>query len=224
MIVPVCDEAGSVRMLHRELKQLRLGYDDGLISEIIFVDDGSCDKTADVVRRLQKSDKRVRLVRFRSNLGKAAALQAGFNQAGGKIIVTIDGDRQNKPRDILLLLGKLDEGYDMVVGWRQRRRDSIDNVFFSRIFNFALRKVFGTRLHDANCGLKAMRRPVVKMLVLKGGQHRFMTVSALRNGFRIAEVPVADRPRKFGVSKYGYSRLFEAGFDFVRVFLARSSS
>jgi glycosyltransferase involved in cell wall biosynthesis len=184
---------------------------------VIFVDDGSTDGTVSALTRLHNSEHNVRVVRLRRNFGKAAALVAGFDQARGETVVTIDGDLQDDPAEIPRLLAKLDEGFDLVTGWKTHRRDPISRRLLSRIFNRVTSAFSGVRLHDMNCGLKAYRREVVHGLRLYGELHRFIPVLAHYRGFRIAELPVHHRPREHGRSRYGVERYLRGFLDLLTV-------
>src|SRR5436189_3023962 len=185
--------------------------------ETIFVDDGSTDGTFAALTRLHSGTDNVRVVRLRRNFGKAAALLAGFNQAQGGTVVTIDGDLQDDPAEIPRLLAKLDEGFDLVSGWKTRRRDPWRRRVLSRIFNAVTGRVSGLRLHDMNCGLKAYRAEVVRGLRLYGELHRFIPVLARSRGFRVAELPVNHRPRQHGGSRYGLERYLRGFLDLLTV-------
>jgi glycosyltransferase involved in cell wall biosynthesis len=215
VVVPVHDEERSVALLYDELRsaldQLHTPW------EAIFVDDGSTDGTFSALTRLHDTADNVRVVRLRRNFGKAAALVAGFDQARGDIVVTIDGDLQDDPAEIPRLLAKLDEGFDLVSGWKTRRRDPLTRRVLSRLFNSVTSRFSGVRLHDMNCGLKAYRAEVVHGLRLYGELHRFIPVLAHYRGFRIAELPVNHRPREHGRSRYGIERYLRGFLDLLTV-------
>jgi glycosyltransferase involved in cell wall biosynthesis len=215
VVVPVHDEERSVALLYDELcsalEPLNTSW------EAIFVDDGSTDGTFAALTRLHSAEENVRVVRLRRNFGKAAALVAGFDQARGETVVTIDGDLQDDPAEIPRLLAKLDEGFDLVSGWKTRRRDPISRRILSRIFNRVTSAFSGVRLHDMNCGLKAYRAEVVHGLRLYGELHRFIPVLAHYRGFRIAELPVNHRPRGHGRSRYGLERYLRGFLDLLTV-------
>jgi dolichol-phosphate mannosyltransferase len=215
VIIPVLDEAESLPQLVRELHQF--ANDHGHEVQTIFVDDGSTDATWRTICQLAADDPRILGIRFRRNFGKAAALSAGFQAADGDPIITIDGDLQDDPAAIGALLAKLDEGFDVVNGWKHRRQDSWQKVLPSRVFNWLVSNITGVRLHDHNCGLKAFRREVMHEIRLYGELHRFVPVLAAAKGFRTAEVPVNHRKRKFGRSKYGFSRLSKGLLDLLTV-------
>ena len=215
VVVPVHDEERSVALLYDELRSALEPLDAEW--EAIFVDDGSIDGTFAALTRLHSSEQNVRVVRLRRNFGKAAALVAGFDQAQGEIVVTIDGDLQDDPAEIPRLLAKLDEGFDLVTGWKTHRRDPISRRLLSRVFNRVTSAFSGVRLHDMNCGLKAYRKEVVHGLRLYGELHRFIPVLAHYRGFRIAELPVNHRPREHGRSRYGVERYLRGFLDLLTV-------
>jgi dolichol-phosphate mannosyltransferase len=215
VIVPVLDEAESLPQLHRELASAAAAA--GWELEIIVVDDGSTDDSWQVIERIAADDPRVLGIRFRRNFGKTAALSAGFNAATGERIVTLDGDLQDDPAEIARLLAKLDEGFDVVSGWKRVRHDPWHKVWPSRVFNWLVSRLTGVKLHDHNCGLKCFRREVIHEIRLYGELHRFVPVLAAARGFRVAEVAVQHRPRKFGRSKYGLSRIVKALLDLLTV-------
>ena len=220
VVVPVHDEERSVALLYDELRSALEPL--GAPWEAIFVDDGSTDGTFAALTRLHNAEQNVRVVRLRRNFGKAAALVAGFDQAQGETVVTIDGDLQDDPAEIPRLLAKLDEGFDLVSGWKTHRRDPISRRLLSRLFNRVTSAFSGVRLHDMNCGLKAYRAEVVHGLRLYGELHRFIPVLAHYRGFRIGELPVNHRPRAHGGSRYGPERYVRGFLDLLSVsFLGR---
>jgi glycosyltransferase involved in cell wall biosynthesis len=215
VIIPVLDEAQSLPQLVRELDQFAeaKGYD----LQTIIIDDGSTDGTWPVTCQLAASDPRILGIRLRRNFGKAAALSAGFHAAEGERIVTMDGDLQDNPAEIGKLLAKLDEGFDVVSGWKRTRHDPWHKVLASRVFNRLVSRLMGVHLHDHNCGLKAFRREVMHEIRLYGELHRFVPVLAAAKGFRAGEVVVEHRPRRFGRSKYGLPRLTKGLLDLLTV-------
>ena len=215
VVVPVHDEERSVALLHDELAAALEPLDTPW--EVVFVDDGSTDGTFAALTRLHAAHDEVRVVRLRRNFGKAAALQAGFEEARGDVVVTIDGDLQDDPAEIPRLLAKLDEGFDLVSGWKRRRRDPLRRRLPSRLFNAVTCRVSGLRLHDLNCGLKAYRAEVVRGLRIYGELHRFVPVLAHYRGFRVAELPVHHRPREHGRSRYGVERYVRGFLDLLTV-------
>jgi glycosyltransferase involved in cell wall biosynthesis len=220
IVVPLFNEVESLPELHARLSEVldRLGQP----AEIVFVDDGSTDGSMEAVRRLSARDPRVRGVQFRRRYGKSAALAAGLARAAGQHLVTLDADLQDDPAEIPRLLEKLDEGYDLVSGWKRGRADPLPRRVASRVFNRVTSWLTGVRLHDINCGLKAYRREVTDTVRVYGQLHRFLPVLALKEGFRLAEVEVTHHPRKHGRSKFGVSRFAGGFFDLVTVlFLTR---
>jgi dolichol-phosphate mannosyltransferase len=215
VIVPVHDEERSVALLHDELVSALGQLDEPW--EAVFVDDGSTDGTFAALTRLHAAHDNVRVVRLRRNFGKAAALQGGFAEANGDIVVTIDGDLQDDPAEIPRLLAKLEEGFDLVSGWKTKRRDPLTRRIPSRIFNAVTCRLSGLRLHDLNCGLKAYRAEVVKGMPIYGELHRFIPVLAHYRGFRVAELPVNHRPREHGRSRYGLERYLRGFLDLLTV-------
>jgi len=215
VVVPVHDEERTVALLFDELQAALDPLDQPW--EAVFVDDGSTDGSFGALTRLHNAQDNVRVVRLRRNFGKAAALAAGFANAQGDIVVTIDGDLQDDPTEIPRLLAKLDEGFDLVSGWKAHRRDPITRRALSRIFNWVTGRVSGLPLHDLNCGLKAYRAEVVQGLRLYGELHRFIPVLAHYRGYRIAELPVNHRPREHGRSRYGVERYVRGFLDLLTV-------
>ena len=215
VVVPIYNEERSVALLYEELQAALDPLDDEW--EAVYVDDGSTDDSFGALTRLHARANNVRVVRLRRNFGKAAALAAGFAQAQGDVVVTIDGDLQDDPSEIPRLLAKLDEGFDLVTGWKTHRRDPITRRAPSKIFNWVAGRMSGLRLHDMNCGLKAYREEVVRGLVLYGELHRFIPVLAHERGYRVAELPVNHRPREHGRSRYGVERYLRGFLDLLTV-------
>ncbi|MFB0534330.1 MAG: glycosyltransferase family 2 protein [Anaerolineae bacterium] len=215
IVIPVLNEEANLKPLYSELKEALEAL--GRSYEIVFIDDGSTDGSAQVLTELHQADDRVKVVEFRRNFGKTAALTAGFRQSQGQVVVTMDADLQDVPAEIGVLLGELEEGYDLVAAWRFERRDPLSKTLPSRIFNWTVASLTGVRLHDFNCGFKAYRRPVTEEVKLYGELHRFIPVLAFLKGFRIAEVKVFHRPRRAGQSKYGIGRLSRGFLDFLTV-------
>ena len=215
VVIPVHNEERSVALLLDELGSALEPL--GRPWEAVFVDDGSDDGTFSALTRLHAAADNVRVVRLRRNFGKAAALQAGFEAAEGDVVVTIDGDLQDDPTEIPRLLAKLDEGFDLVSGWKTKRRDPWSRRIPSKIFNVVTGRMSGLRLHDLNCGLKAYRAEVLAGLRIYGELHRFIPVLAHYRGFRVAELPVNHRPREHGRSRYGMERYLRGFLDLLTV-------
>ncbi|HZY30058.1 MAG TPA: glycosyltransferase [Candidatus Methylomirabilis sp.] len=217
LVIPLYNEAESLPELQAALAAALTPYADRC--EMIFVDDGSADGSFERLKALRDGDKRVKVVRLRSNQGKAMALAAGFREALGEIIVTMDADLQDDPKEIARFLQKLEEGYDLVSGWKVMRHDPWLRRLLSAIFNRVTSRLTGVRLHDFNCGFKAYRRAVIDELRLYGELHRFIPVLANWRGFRIAEIEVEHHPRKYGRSRYGAERIPRGFFDLLTVLM-----
>jgi glycosyltransferase involved in cell wall biosynthesis len=218
VVVPLMNEEQNVRLLYetltRQLNELGKSY------EVIFVDDGSTDQTFEVLTQLHAENQGlVRVIRFRRNFSKTPALVAGFSRCRGEIIFTMDGDLQDDPQEMPRFLEKLDEGYDLVSGWKFPRLDPLSKTFPSRIFNGLVSVLTGVHLHDINCGFKAYRREIIEddHLKLYGEFHRFVPVMAHWRGFRVTEIKVTHHPRRFGVSKYGVRRFARGLIDLLNV-------
>ena len=215
VVVPVLNEGVNLvqltTILHSVLVDLGKEY------ELVFVDDGSTDDSFSVLEELHSQNPRVKAVQFRRNFGKSAALTAGFEEAQGKVIVTMDADLQDDPREIPRLLDELEKGFDLISGWKHPRQDPLTKTIPSWFWNYATRLTTGVRIHDFNCGLKAYRREVVADLQIYGDLYRYIPVLAHQQGFRIGEVKVKHHPRRFGVSKYGVGRFARGFFDLITV-------
>ena len=221
VVVPLHNEAESLEALHGELAAVAASARLDPI-EFVFVDDGSRDDSWKVIEELARADSRVRAIRFRRNFGKAAALAAGFAAARGSTVFTLDADLQDDPAEFPRFLAKLDEGFDVVSGWKKRRYDPWHKVGPSRVFNLLVSGLTGCHLHDHNCGFKVYRRAVVDEIHLYGELHRFVPALAHARGYRVAEVVVHHRARQFGHSKYGWNRFLKGLLDLVSVrFLTR---
>lgn len=221
IVVPIYNEVESIEALVRELHDA-LDH-TGLDYEIICIDDGSPDESFPLLTRLAASDPRLVVGSFRRNFGQTAAMQAGISAARGSVVVTLDADLQNDPADIPRMLAKLDEGYDLVAGWRADRKDAFINRRLPSILaNWLISRTTRVRLHDYGCTLKAMRAEVAKELRLYGEMHRFIPVMASLVGARITEMPVNHRARQFGKSKYGIGRTLRVLLDLVTVLFLRS--
>ena len=215
VVVPVYNEERSVELLYDEIAAALDPLDHEW--EAVFVDDGSTDGSFAALTRLHSRAPNLRVVRLRRNFGKAAALAAGFAQASGDVIATLDADGQDDPAELPRLLAKLDEGYDLVSGWKVRRRDPWRRRIVSRVFNTVTGWISGVRLHDMNCGFKAYRSEVVRGLPLYGELHRFIPVLAHERGYRVTELAVNHRPREHGRSRYGIERYLRGFFDLITV-------
>jgi glycosyltransferase involved in cell wall biosynthesis len=215
IVVPVLDEAESLPQLTDEIRAVADA--NRLNIEVIFVDDGSCDRSWETIYRLTAADQRIRGIRFRRNFGKAAALAAGFESAAGAIVMQMDADLQDDPAEIPNFLAKLATGFDVVNGWKKKRLDPWHKVWPSRVFNRLVSRMTGLRLRDHNCGFKCFRAEVVKQMHLYGELHRFIPVLAHSEGYRVAEIDVQHRPRRYGRSKYGVRRFFKGFLDLMTV-------
>ena len=216
IVVPLYNEHDNVRPLYEQLVGVLAGLDRPW--EIVFVDDGSNDGTDRQVEEIARDDRRVKLVQLRRNFGQSAALQAGIGQAQGEVIVTIDGDLQNDPADVPMILDKLDEGYDVVHGWRKDRKDPwLSRRVPSKIANWIISRTTGFAVHDLGCTLKAIRRPFARELELYGEMHRFIPILAHWQGARCAEVVTRHHPRRHGKSKYGIGRTVRVVLDLITV-------
>jgi len=215
VVVPLLNEEESLVELHRQLASTLCTLDKPV--EIIFVDDGSTDRSFEVLRQLREKDANVRVYQFRKNYGKSAALAVGFKKARGKFIVTLDADLQDDPKEIPNLINRLQEGYDLVSGWKKARKDSLIKRLSSKLFNRVTCWVTGLKIHDINCGLKAYRREVTESINVYGQLHRFLPVLAQWEGFKVGEVVVQHHPRKYGKTKFGVSRFAAGFFDLITV-------
>ena len=214
VIIPAFNEIGSLPELMDQLRKALHIYKKW---EILFVDDGSTDGSTEFLNDLSRKDENVTLIQFHRNYGKSAALAEGFKRAKGEYLITMDADLQDDPAEIPNLMKKLEEGFDLVSGWKKKRKDPISKRFPSKIFNYVTRIMTGVKIHDFNCGLKIYRKAVIKTLDLYGGRHRYIPALAGHNKFRISEIQVNHRPRVHGVTKYGGSRLFHGFFDLISI-------
>lgn len=215
IVIPVFNEEQSLAQLHGELTEVARVH--GYVLEIVFVDDGSQDGSWGVIEQLAAQDRAVRGIRFRTNFGKAAALRAGFKAVRGSRVITLDADLQDDPREIPRFLDQMDRGVDVVSGWKRVRHDPWHKVGPSRVFNWLVGRMTGVRLHDHNCGFKAYRRDVCDEVRLYGELHRFIPVLAAARGWQVGEIVVQHRPRQFGRSKYGVSRILKGFLDLLTV-------
>lgn len=227
-VIPVYNEEESLKKLYQEIqKGIRESSKEDHTweiqgFEIFFINDGSTDRSVEVIKELIAEDDRVRLISFRKNFGKAAALEAGFRHCDGDIIFTMDADLQDDPAEISRFIDKLEEGYDLVSGWKYNRKDPLEKRLPSKLFNSVTAKASGVDLHDFNCGFKAYRKAVVKGIDVYGEFHRYIPVFAKRKGFKIAEITVHHNKREFGKSKYGFERYTRGLLDSISsVFLLK---
>lgn len=218
IVVPVYNEKESVRQLYEGITRNLVGYKK---AEIVFIDDGSSDGSHEELLALQEIDSRIIIIRSRRNKGKSSALMAGFDYASGAIAITMDSDLQDDPDEIPNLIHKLNEGYDLVAGWKFVRKDSLSRRLVSRLFNFIVHTISGCGLHDLNCGLKAFRKELYKSLVLYGDIHRLIPAISHLDGFKVTECKVNHFPRKYGTSKYSVFRI-RGIFDLISVTLLKS--
>lgn len=217
IVVPVFEEEESLDELARQIREVCDA--EGLIYEVLFIDDGSKDASWSVIQRIHTSDSRFAGVRFRRNYGKSAALSVGFERARGRYVVTMDADLQDDPHEVPALLEMLDQGYDLVSGWKQRRQDPLSKTIPSRFFNLVTRLISGIPIHDFNCGLKAYRHEVVQSVVVYGELHRYIPLLAKWEGFdNIGEKPVRHHPRRHGRTKFGFERFIRGFLDLISVF------
>ena len=219
-VIPVLNEEESLEAFYKvlipNLSKLDKDY------EVVFIDDGSTDSTLMLLKELEAKNEKVKIISFRKNRGKAEALTAGFQAAKGDLIVTLDADLQDRPEEIGRLIEKQKEGFDLVSGWRKDRKDALKTRISSKLFNFVMSAFWGVHLHDYNCGLKLYTKEAAKSVNLYGGMHRFIPLLVSEKGFDVTEIPVVHEKRKFGKSKYGFSKIFKDIPDmFTILFLTR---
>jgi len=215
IIIPLLNEEESLGELYSIISEVM--DKNSLSYEICFVDDGSTDKSLDVLKELRQNNKNIKILSFRKNYGKSAALSEGFKLARGEYIITMDADLQDDPAEIPNLINKLNEGFDMVSGWKKKRNDPLTKTIPSKFFNYTTSLLTGIKIHDFNCGLKAYRKEVIKEIPVYGELHRYLPVLAHWRGFRVGEIIVQHHPRKYGVTKFGWRRLFHGFFDLLTV-------
>jgi dolichol-phosphate mannosyltransferase len=215
IVIPVYNEQESLQALHRELSDVTAA--EGYELDVIFVDDGSTDQSWQRIEELAAGDQRVRGIRFRRNFGKAAALSAGFAHARGELVMTLDADLQDDPQEIPRFLAEMQKGLDVLSGWKKVRHDPWHKVGPSRVFNWLASAVTGVKLHDHNCGMKCYRREIFDEVRLYGELHRFVPVLAAARGYRVGELVIRHRPRRFGRSKYGLTRIVKGFLDLLTV-------
>lgn len=216
VVIPLLNEVDSLPELSLLLEE-ELGKAARGRYEVIFVDDGSTDGSFEMIKQINKRNKRFKCIRFRRNYGKSAALSVAFHKAQGKIVITMDADLQDDPAEIPNLLKKIHEGYDLVSGWKKKRYDPVTKTIPSKLFNYVTSKVSGIKLHDFNCGLKAYRRSVVKSVKIYGEMHRYIPALAHWEGFKVTEIPVQHHPRRYGTTKFGVSRFVYGFLDLLTV-------
>ncbi len=214
-VIPLFNEEDSLEELTRrisvQVNNLKLDF------ELIYIDDGSTDKSFDILKDLHKKYNQIKIIRFNRNFGKSAALSEGFNRAKGDIVITMDADLQDDPAEIPNLINSINDGNDLVSGWKQKRNDPISKTIPSKFFNFVTRVLTGIKIHDFNCGLKAYRNQVIKSIPVYGELHRYLPVLAHWLGYKVDEIPVKHHARKYGSSKFGLKRFFNGFFDLLTV-------
>ena len=215
VLVPLFNEEESLTKLSNQISDVfdKISPD----YEILFIDDGSTDNSLKVIKDLARANNKIRYISFRKNYGKSAALNVGFKNASGDVVVTMDADLQDDPSEIPSLLGELQKGFDLVSGWKKKRHDPFVKKFSSRFFNYVTRIMSGIKIHDFNCGLKAYRKAVIKSISIHGELHRYIPVLADWKGFKVSEVVVKHHPRKYGKTKFGISRFFKGFIDLITV-------
>lgn len=214
IIIPMYNEQESLDSLFLELSDL---FGQEAKTEIIFINDGSSDNTLNILESKIKNYPSWSIINLYRNYGKSVALQAGFDNSKGEIIATMDADLQDNPKEIHRLIKELENGYDVVSGWKKNRKDPLEKKIASKIFNFFVRVFSGLKIHDSNCGIKVFKREVTEMLTLYGGRHRYIPLLAHQKKFLISEVVVDHREREFGISKYGVKRYSDGFFDFLTI-------
>jgi glycosyltransferase involved in cell wall biosynthesis len=215
IVIPLFNESDSLQELYRQIMDicisLKVSY------EIIFIDDGSTDNSLTILKEMHSENKNVKVISFKRNYGKSAALSEGFQLADGDIVVTMDADLQDDPQEIPNLLQKINSGDDLVSGWKKKRHDPIQKTIPSKIFNFTTSLITGIQIHDFNCGIKAYKKEVIKDIPVYGELHRYLPVLAHWQGFRVGEIVVEHHPRKYGKTKFGMGRFFKGFFDLLTV-------
>lgn len=214
LVIPVLNEEESIPELVKNIENAlkKEPY------EIVFIDDGSTDKSVEILKKLSQKEKNTRLISLRRNLGKSPALTLGFQKAKGEYVVMMDADLQDDPNEIKKLQKKMDEGYDLVSGWRKNRKDSLLKVINSKFFNSLMSKLFNVKVHDLNCGLKLMKNDVAKELFLYGGMHRFITIISKELGFKVAEAPIVHHERRYGESKFKSTKILTDIPDLMTIY------
>ncbi len=215
VVIPLFNEQDTLDQLGEEIKSVfdKLAYD----YELIFVDDGSTDNSLMIIKEMQTKDPKIRLLKLRKNFGKSTALSAGFKEARGEIVLTMDADLQDDPREITNFIDKIQEGFDLVSGWKKVRHDPLSKTLPSKLFNKVVNVLTGLKIHDLNCGFKAYRQEVVKNIRVYGEMHRYIPVLAFEKGYKVTEIVVQHHARKFGKSKFGLERFARGLFDAITV-------
>lgn len=217
VIVPVFNEEESIKHCYQQIKTVCNNSLRSYQLEIVFVNDGSTDETLKILKTLLAKDAHTKIISFRKNIGKSAALMEGFRRATGTVVITMDADLQDDPQNLPPMLKKLEQGSDVVVGWRKKRNDPLGKKIPSLLFNYFVRRLSGVSIHDVNTGLKVMRKAVSDELELYGELYRFIPLLASARGFSISEIPVIHHARRYGKSKYGVGRMVNGFFDFFTV-------
>lgn len=215
IVIPVYNEAESLKELCAKIENILNGLNKTY--EVIFVDDGSTDKTCDTLKELSANNRRLKIIKFRRNFGKSAALTAGFETASGNLVITMDGDLQDDPEEIPHFIKKIQEGYDLIVGWKAERKDPVGKKIISKIFNRITRWLTGIKVHDSNCCFKIFRREVVKTIKLHGELHRYIPALVRWRGYKIDEIKIKHFSRRYGRSKYGFNRILKGFLDLITV-------
>ncbi len=215
LVIPLYNEVESLQILVNEIKKVLNSL--AVQYEVFLIDDGSTDDSLKILKEITGNDRRFRYISFRKNYGKSAALQVGFKQVTGDVVITMDADLQDDPKEIPNLLKKLDEGFDLCSGWKKSRMDPFIKKSSSKFFNFVTRISTGIKIHDFNCGLKAYRKEVIENIDVHGELHRYMPVLAKWQGYTVTEIPVRHYPRRYGKTKYGISRFFKGFIDLITV-------
>ena len=219
IVIPVFNEEKSLNDLFGEISGVMEAFTNW---EVIFIDDGSTDESFSILKNISRSNSMVKIISFYKNIGKSDALSAGFENVDGDIIITMDADLQDDPKEIISIINKIEEGWDLVSGWKKNRQDPLSKRLPSKVFNFITSLLTGIKIHDFNCGLKAYRKKVIKSIDVYGGLHRYIPALAGRLGFSVTEIAVHHRERKYGTTKYGANRLYHGFFDlFTMLFTSK---
>ena len=219
IVIPVFNEEKSLNDLFSEISGVMQAFTNW---EVIFIDDGSTDESFSILKNISRSNSMVKIISFYKNIGKSDALSAGFENVDGDIIITMDADLQDDPKEIISIINKIEEGWDLVSGWKKNRQDPLSKRLPSKVFNFITSLLTGIKIHDFNCGLKAYRKKVIKSIDVYGGLHRYIPALAGRLGFSVTEIAVNHRERKYGTTKYGANRLYHGFFDlFTMLFTSK---